>query len=158
ICILMSESRTWKGGDRCRATRGTSGHAPGHARSGPGALRGPCPACATSNPASQKGRAMPATTFENDYRLTSTVYTLDRQTDLLGERGRAQGARPLPRDLLRAMASELPLYRRHARSTLPAQVQRSAFAMYRRQVEILRDRIRARKRNPILYNAADFAR
>jgi hypothetical protein len=30
--------------------------------------------------------------------------------------------------------------------------------MYRRQVEILRDRIRARKRNPILYNETDFER
>ena len=56
------------------------------------------------------------------------------------------------------MACELPLYRRHARRTLLAQDERSAFAMYRRQVEILRDRIRARKRNPSLYTATDFER
>jgi hypothetical protein len=54
------------------------------------------------------------------------------------------------------MARELPLYRRHAHRTLLSQVQRSTFAMYRRQVEILRDRIRARKRNPILYTTTDF--
>jgi hypothetical protein len=101
---------------------------------------------------------MPANTPENDGRLTPPAYTLDRQMSLLSERGRTQGVRPLPGDLIRAIVRELPLYRRHARGTLLAQAQRSAFAMYRRQVEILRDRIRARKRNPILYTTTDFER
>jgi hypothetical protein len=95
---------------------------------------------------------------ENDGRLTPPAYILDRQLSLLWQRGGAQAARPLPDVLIRAIACELPLYRRHARRTLLAQEERSAFAMYRRQVEILRDRIRARKRNPILYTAADFER
>ena len=101
---------------------------------------------------------MPDHTRENDDRLAPITYALERPTNLLSERGRVRGTRPLPGDLIRALARELPLYRRHARSTLPAQVQRSAFAMYSRQVEILRDRIRARKRNPILYNKTDFER
>ena len=114
---------------------------------------------------------MPTPTRENDDGLTPTADALDRPTYLRAERGRARAARqlrakrgraravrPLPRDLIRAMARELPLYRRHAHRTLLSQVQRSAFAMYRRQVEILRDRIRARKRNPILYSKTDFER
>jgi hypothetical protein len=101
---------------------------------------------------------MLAGTPENDDRLTPPAYTLDRQLSLLWQRGGAQAARPLPGALIRAMACELPLYRRHARRTLLAQEERSAFAMYRRQVEILRDRIRARKRNPSLYTTTDFER
>ena len=105
-----------------------------------------------------KGRPMPANTLENDDRLMPPADALDRPTYLRAKRGRARAVRPLPRDLVRAMARELPLFRRHAHRTLPAQVQQSAFAMYRRQVEILRDRIRARKRNPILYTQTDFER
>ena len=101
---------------------------------------------------------MPANTSKNDNRVTPPAYTLDHQMSLRSESGRAQDVRPLPDALIRAMALELSLYRRHARRTLLAQMQRSAFAMYRRQVEILRDRIRARKRNPILYNETDFER
>ena len=101
---------------------------------------------------------MLANTPENDGRLTPPAYTLDRQLSLLWQRGGAQAARPLPGALMRDMACELPLYRRHARRTLLAQEERSAFAMYRRQVEILRDRIRARKRNPSLYTTTDFER
>ena len=101
---------------------------------------------------------MRANTPVNDDRLTPPAYILDRQLSLLWQRGGAQAARPLPGALIRAMACELPLYRRHARRTLLAQEERSAFAMYRRQVEILRDRIRARKRNPILYTTTDFER
>ena len=101
---------------------------------------------------------MLANTPENEGRLTLPAYTLDRQLSLLWQRGGVQAARPLPGALIRAMACELPLYRRHARRTLLAQDEQSAFAMYRRQVEILRDRIRARKRNPILYNKTDFER
>jgi hypothetical protein len=101
---------------------------------------------------------MLANTPPNDDRLTPSVYTLDRQLSLLWQRGGAQAARPLPAALIHAMACELPLYRRHARRTLVAQEERSAFAMYSRQVEILRDRIRARKRNPSLYTATDFER
>jgi hypothetical protein len=101
---------------------------------------------------------MPANTPVNDGRLTPPAYVLDRQLSLPWQRGGAQAARPLPGALIRAMACELPLYRRHARRTLLAQEERSAFAMYSRQVEILRDRIRARKRNPILYTATDFER
>src|SRR5437764_12806521 len=101
---------------------------------------------------------MLASAPENDDRLTPPAYTLDRQLSLPWQRRGAQVARPLPDALMQAMACELPLYRRHARRTLLAQEERSAFAMYRRQVEILRDRIRARKRNPILYTATDFDR
>ena len=101
---------------------------------------------------------MLANTLENAGRLTPPVYILDRQLSLPWQHGGAQAARPLPDALIRAMACELPLYRRHARRTLLAQEERSAFAMYSRQVEILRDRIRARKRNPILYTATDFER
>jgi hypothetical protein len=101
---------------------------------------------------------MPTNTPENDDRLTPPAYTVDLQMSLLSESGGAQDVRPLPDALIRAIAREIPLYRRHARRTLLAQVQRSAFAMYRRQVEILRDRIRARKRNPILYSRTDFER
>jgi hypothetical protein len=101
---------------------------------------------------------MPTNTRENDDRLTPPAYTVDLQMSLLSESGGAQDVRPLPGALIRAIAREIPLYRRHARRTLLAQVQRSAFAMYRRQVEILRDRIRARKRNPILYSRTDFER
>ena len=101
---------------------------------------------------------MSANTPVNDDRLTPPVYVLDRQPSLLWQRGGAQAARSLPSALIQAMACELPLYRRHARRTLWAQEERSAFAMYRRQVEILRDRIRARKRNPILYTTTDFER
>jgi hypothetical protein len=105
-----------------------------------------------------KGRPMPANTLENDDRLTPHADALERPMYLRAERGRARAVRPLPHDLIRTMARELPLYRRHVHRTLPAQVQRSAFAMYSRQVEILRDRIRARKRNPILYTESDFER
>ena len=101
---------------------------------------------------------MPASTLENDDRLPPPAHTLDHQMSLRSESGGTQDVRPLPGALIRAMACELPLYRRHARRTLLAEVQRSAFTMYRRQVEILRDRIRARKRNPILYNETDFER
>jgi hypothetical protein len=101
---------------------------------------------------------MPANTPENDNRLTPPAYTLDHQMSLLSETGGAHDVRPLPGALIRAIARELPLYRHHARRTLLAQVQQSAFAVYRRQVEILRDRIRARKRNPILYTTTDFER
>ena len=101
---------------------------------------------------------MPATTVENDDRITPPAYALDRPMSLHSERGRAQDARPLPDDLIRALAREIPIYRRHARGMLLAEVQQSAFVMYGRQVEILRDRIRARKRNPILYNKTDFER
>ena len=101
---------------------------------------------------------MLANTPENDGRLTPPVYSQDRQLSLLWQRGGAQDARPLPDALIRAMAYELPLYRRHARRTLVAQEERAAFAMYSRQVEILRDRIRARKRNPSLYTTTDFER
>ena len=101
---------------------------------------------------------MRANTLMNDDRLTPPVYIVDHQLSLLWQRGGAQAARPLPGALIRAMACELPLYRRHARRTLLAEDERSAFAMYRRQVEILRDRIRARKRNPILYTTTDFER
>ena len=101
---------------------------------------------------------MPATTPEIDDRLTPPAHTVELQMSLLSESGAAQDVRPLPDALIRAIAREIPLYRRHARTTLPAEVQQSAFAMYRRQVEILRDRIRARKRNPILYSRTDFER
>jgi hypothetical protein len=101
---------------------------------------------------------MLANTPPNDDRLTPPMYTLDRQLSLLWQRGGAQAARPLPAALIRAMACELPLYRRHAHRTLVAQEERAAFAMYSRQVEILRDRIRARKRNPSLYTTTDFER
>jgi hypothetical protein len=101
---------------------------------------------------------MLANTPENDDRLTLPVYIRDRQLSLLWQRGGAQDARPLPTALIRAMACELPLYRRHAHRTLVDQEERAAFAMYSRQVEILRDRIRARKRNPSLYTATDFER
>jgi hypothetical protein len=101
---------------------------------------------------------MSANTPVNDDRLTPPAYILDRQLSLLWQRGGAQAARPLPGALFQAMVCELPLYRRHARRTLLAQEERSAFAVYRRQVEILRDRIRARKRNPILYTTTDFER
>ena len=101
---------------------------------------------------------MPATTPEIDDRLTPPAHTVELQMSLLWQRGGAQATRPLPDTLLQAMACELPLYRRHARRTLLAQEERSAFAVYRRQVEILRDRIRARKRNPILYTTTDFER
>ena len=101
---------------------------------------------------------MSANTPENDDRRTPPAHTVELRMSVLSESGRAQDVRPLPGALIRAIAREISLYRLHARRTLLTQVQRSAFAMYRRQVEILRDRVRARKRNPILYTTTDFER
>src|SRR2546423_5607669 len=49
-----------------------------------------------------EGTNMLATTVENDDRLTPPAHALDRPMSLLSERCRAQDARPLPGDLIRA--------------------------------------------------------